>query len=945
MIEKLTKGAALILLSALAGTAALRAEIGISGCTDHETVDWLAAKTYDAVPRKGTEMEKKAALAEFKKLSFWKILPLHVKKAVEDNQSDYDVDEYSSLFVYNSKISVYYAKHKGECYVRPRMWSHLTFVDAPEESPAMNPETNKYYVMPARQTLVGLSPEDLIYVKKLTEAVNRNIHYLGNSPIPQLNLQKMKTGGYLLCAVMPPQLASLKVAFSSRVRERVYKDRSPQEIMALYSLSDDTELNIAMRLGVPLYHPERLNPELSLSGPRGNQNAYRGLPIGEDSQHPGKVIFLGWSRFISKDKEQQADAYMLLYNEYFSTVTESVLFFRKGLQEELASVPAADARRAAVSDIVAQADKIAARIAAIANAYAERGGGFYRNPPKTLLDPKGRYFARVLKQYKAAAEAQRSRVAETPSAVAASHTVAASVSSVEEVSQPENEENDSAREKMENYDWKAGFESSIEVTREQNRRQKSYEERFGSFKNYVKHLASNGATGIGSGNSEEITDPVKKREVLEKLKSKLGYDKLPAVWRQLIDENFENVYICATTELKSYDAGGNVINTVKYDPPLYYAELFRSRSLRVFIRRNILYADIEQVDAVAEWLNELRRTPAINPETKQPYVQIAPEDLRYLSLNEEKYAKALCEVVNENIHFMGSTPFPRIDLEKARRGVYFGKGFFAPVLLWLDDPGQNTVDRYWEKKWEQIDQIKKHFFEKDELDKRDEEKFKVMMRLGISLYNPHLAFPPEKIRMSVQRYCDGVGNCQLGLPAFGGTQMASVSIFSEVASDSTVARMVNNDLEDVRKSIKKFRGRLEEEVERFEPGSPRHRLVRKIADSAKPYLDKMDAFCDSYMELCGYGKNRNLKFAANNIPYTLLDPRIDILPPIFADAGQKEENAEQIDFVPPSTDCVVDESDVKKSAAEKRQEREIKKKRERDLEKKRKQNWKRGKKN
>lgn len=410
MIEKIKKYAGFASLIATAGVLSvplLRGDDHITGFTQYESVDWEKAdwklywnqKSVDRLAEKQAE-----ALKRLKNDPFWHLLPKNLQQAIKKNQNRFVVDHYpGTIYLSNSNICVMYIDDVKSYYVSPSNWNMMTFVDAPQKTPAVDPKTDKPYVgFPPIAN--RLPQQERTYVKKLLAQINRNLHFLGSTPTPRLDPKRFERGEYLMGVVLPLTLIDLNKAFSPAMHKK-FNYRSHEEMLTLFDLSDDIDLDIAKRLGAPLYHPER--SQGNIRSDRGF-SCY-GIEYFRSQKQVGQALFLGWSRFTEADKKRVARAYEVLYQEYFYELKKSAILFRKGLEQELKALSKTDKKYPVIKTIVAQADKIAEKIERDAEQYRKQAGKIYQNPPHSVLDPTGTYLKKFMTRYKNTQNHQRQR--------------------------------------------------------------------------------------------------------------------------------------------------------------------------------------------------------------------------------------------------------------------------------------------------------------------------------------------------------------------------------------------------------------------------------------------------------------------------------------------------------------------------------------------------------
>ena len=250
------------------------------------------------------------------------------------------------------------------------------FVDEPMETPAVNPKTKRPYVAPSNATLRSLKGDDLAYVKAFTEVVNRNIHYLGASPIPRLDMKRVKRGEYIGMHMWPLSLVQPQKMYETRKKDIA---RSANEMKEYFAGGDEETYCLQNILGTPLYNPRAFAPEAGMNG--SSLNCY-GDPTPK---------FLGVN-VVSLEQARQATApervLNFAYKRYFEAVKASCNLFKTGMESELNALDKKSPRGRAVNEVVKQAEKYLSQLEKAAAKCIENADKVYLNPPKTLLTAK-----------------------------------------------------------------------------------------------------------------------------------------------------------------------------------------------------------------------------------------------------------------------------------------------------------------------------------------------------------------------------------------------------------------------------------------------------------------------------------------------------------------------------------------------------------------------------
>ena len=351
---------------------------------DWETINWKE-KTYPNRQPLSPE-DAETMWKRIQKEPQFKALPQVFKDLIEHNKEMYkmfegDVNTFivdkqgSGRFVGTNMINLAFGNRTG-LFVDIYKLKAMKLIDEPVETPAVNPKTNKYYVLPSRKTIRALSGADLAYVKAFTEVVNRNIHYLGSSPIPRLDMKRVKRGEYIGMSMWP-----LSLVQPQKMYETHKKDirRSSQEVKAYFAGGDEETYRLQNILGTPLYNPRAFAPEASTEG-------------GADCYgHPTPEL-LGINVVSLRQARQATDPERVLnfaYKRYFEAVVASCHLLKSGMAQEVGTLDKKSARYRAVNEVVGQATKYLTQIEKAAEKYIAQADKIYKNPPHTLLNAKG----------------------------------------------------------------------------------------------------------------------------------------------------------------------------------------------------------------------------------------------------------------------------------------------------------------------------------------------------------------------------------------------------------------------------------------------------------------------------------------------------------------------------------------------------------------------------
>ena len=251
----------------------------------------------------------------------------------------------------------------------------MKFIDEPLETPAVNPKTKRPYVAPSNATLRSLKGDDLAYVKAFTEVVNRNIHYLGASPVPRLDMKRVKRGEYIGMHMWPLSLVQPQKMYETRKKDIA---RSPEQVKEYFARGDEVTYRLQNTLGTPLYVPRSFAPEARI--------AHDGDCYGHPTPKFWGVNVVSLSQ--ARQATEPERVLNFAYKRYFEAVVASCNLFKTGMESELNALDKKSPRGRAVKEVVKQAEKYLDKIESAAAKCIENADKVYLNPPKTLLTAK-----------------------------------------------------------------------------------------------------------------------------------------------------------------------------------------------------------------------------------------------------------------------------------------------------------------------------------------------------------------------------------------------------------------------------------------------------------------------------------------------------------------------------------------------------------------------------
>lgn len=84
------------------------------------------------------------------------------------------------------------------------------------------------------------------------------------------------------------------------------------------------------------------------------------------------------------------------------------------------------------------------------------------------------------------------------------------------------------------------------------------------------------------------------------------------------------------------------------------------------------------------------KTPALDPWTEKPYFSLPRKTMDSLVEKDREYVQTVLDIVNENFHAYYGAPWPRLDMDKIRRGFLIGKFLNRKVIVTSQRQGKHA---------------------------------------------------------------------------------------------------------------------------------------------------------------------------------------------------------------------------------------------------------------
>ena len=347
-------------------------------------------------------------------------------------------------------------------------------------------------------------------------------------------------------------------------------------------------------------------------------------------------------------------------------------------------------------------------------------------------------------------------------------------------------------------------------------------------------------------------------KILQKLQREPQFQALPQVFKDLIEGNKAH-YFCDDVDNFEFEKHGVC--------KLYVSDMIiigmTSRGGSVIIGK---LANQKFVDEPVE-------TPAVNPKTKRPYVMPSNNTIRSLKGDDLAYVRAFTEILNRNIHYVASTPIPKLDMAGVKRGEYIGTAFWPLSLIRPMDDLESTKTST--QRLNKRELRKTHAQLVDHFARGDEAVYRLQNVLGTPLYNPR-AFAPE-----VRGRGGGGTDCN-GQPTYEllGTKVVWLTSARQVEDPKWVLGFAyKRYFEGALDSIRLIKSGMAQELDTLDKKSPRYRAMSEVAKQATKLLNQLEKTAQKYHDTADK--------IYTNPPYTLLNAKRPATPRTVQRAGMR----------------------------------------------------------
>ncbi len=109
-------------------------------------------------------------------------MPPEWQNAVIQNVENFTLDSGLNRVYLQSSMLYVFERYGNLTAVPLHSKSIRGWIGVPQPEEPLNPKTGKRYVRVPKSLVSDLSPEDILYVKKVLNVVNQNLHYLNSLP-------------------------------------------------------------------------------------------------------------------------------------------------------------------------------------------------------------------------------------------------------------------------------------------------------------------------------------------------------------------------------------------------------------------------------------------------------------------------------------------------------------------------------------------------------------------------------------------------------------------------------------------------------------------------------------------------------------------------------------------------------------------------------------------
>ena len=358
-----------------------------------------------------------------------------------------------------------------------------------------------------------------------------------------------------------------------------------------------------------------------------------------------------------------------------------------------------------------------------------------------------------------------------------------------------------------------------------------------------------------------ILSPEEAEVIWKKLQREPQFQALPQVFKDLIKGNKEHYeWLSGNVDDFKLDKEGNCRFFVS---DMISLDAFQKTGISIFMEK---FKTVKLVDEPVE-------TPAINPKTKRPYVMPSNNTIRSLKGDDLAYVRAFTEILNRNIHYVASTPIPKLDMAGVKRGEYIGTAFWPLSLIRPMDDLESTKTST--QRLNKRELRKTHAQLVDHFARGDEAVYRLQNVLGTPLYNPRAFAPNVGGRGGGGYDCNGYAHSELL-----GTKVVWLTSARQVEDPKWVLGFAyKRYFEGALDSIRLIKSGMAQELDTLDKKSPRYRAMSEVAKQATKLLNQLEKTAQKYHDTADK--------IYTNPPYTLLNAKRPATPRTVQRAGMR----------------------------------------------------------
>lgn len=307
-------------------------------------------------------------------------LPALYRDIVRNNEAHFYIDTVCAMcFLFYSDMLRVILNH-DEMFVTPLSFRAVNeWLTQPQRGIHNSMRHGKPFVSLSSSQLNRLTETEQRYIVALHEVLNENIHYLGNTPLPDWKRFCHMLGGALLA----PTLVRPETFYENNGPAQQDMNKTHAELVDLFAAGNEVKYQIQDRLGTPFYNPQTVCPDLTwpkLSAYREDSEKYGCMGWGYCNASP-----LGIPLLISHLRPNGGTR--KYYHVYYDELNKSMALLRDGLKAELEQIKPTSLLYAVVKGFESQTNQY---LKTMERTVDKIHRGKLKNV-WTLLDPAGEY--------------------------------------------------------------------------------------------------------------------------------------------------------------------------------------------------------------------------------------------------------------------------------------------------------------------------------------------------------------------------------------------------------------------------------------------------------------------------------------------------------------------------------------------------------------------------